>query len=106
MCYNQKTQGIAAPSSDQGAVVVHYRQALFNGEPIDNSYEHGGLSDFPAGTTTPGFVAALKLMKAIGKFKFCIPPSPAFSIRGAETMIPLHSVLVPDVELLYVKRAK
>lgn len=106
LCYEQKVQGIAAPPSDRDSVVIHYRQTLFNGDQIDSSYERGVPSEFPTEKTITGFVEALKLMKAPATFKFYIPSSLAFSVYGAGTQIPPNSVLVLDVELLNVKRAK
>ena len=81
--------GKKAKATDQ--VKCHYEGTLIDGTLFDSSIKRGEPAVFGVNQVIPGWVEALQLM-----------PDLAYGARGAGEMIPPHSTLVFEVELLEV----
>lgn len=96
----QKGEGPKPTASDK--VKCHYHGTLINGTVFDSSVQRGEPAVFGVSQVIPGWVEALQLMPEGSKWKLYIPSDLAYGARGAGEMIPPHSTLVFEVELLEV----
>ena len=92
--------GKMAKATDQ--VKCHYEGTLIDGPLYDTSIKRGEPAEFGVSQVIPGWVEALQLMPEGPKWKLYIPSDLAYGARGAGEMIPPHSTLVFEVELLEV----
>ena len=69
---------------------------------FDSSIQRGEPAVFGVNQVIPGWVEALQLMSEGAKWKLYIPSDLGYGARGAGEMIPPHSTLVFEVELLEV----
>ena len=92
--------GKKAKATDQ--VKCHYEGTLIDGTLFDSSIKRGEPAVFGVNQVIPGWVEALQLMPEGSKWKLYIPSDLAYGARGAGEMIPPHSTLVFEVELLEV----
>ena len=83
-------------------VRCHYEGTLIDGTLFDSSIKRGEPAVFGVNQVIPGWVEALQLMSEGAKWKLYIPSELAYGARGAGEMIPPHSTLVFEVELLEV----
>ena len=83
-------------------VRCHYEGTLIDGTLFDSSIQRGEPAVFGVNQVIPGWVEALQLMPEGSKWKLYIPSELAYGARGAGEMIPPHSTLVFEVELLEV----
>ena len=81
-------------------VRCHYEGTLIDGTLFDSSIQRGEPAVFGVNQVIPGWVEALQLMPEGSKWKLYIPSELAYGARGAGEMIPPHSTLVFEVELL------
>jgi hypothetical protein len=98
--------GTAKPT-DSDVALVNYVGKLTNGTPFDQSQQP---TPMPIQGVVPGFAEALKLMPKGAKYRFWIPPALAYGNNdqkdpNGRVVIPAHSVLVFDVEMLDWKSA-
>lgn len=84
-------------------VTVHYEGKLVDGTVFDSSLARGEPIDFPVGQVIPGWVEALQLMRVGDKWKLVIPSELAYGAASPSPLIPPHSVLVFEVELLGIQ---
>jgi FKBP-type peptidyl-prolyl cis-trans isomerase FkpA len=86
-------------------VTVHYVGTLTNGSKFDSSRDRGQGFTFRlgAGQVIQGWDKGVAGMKVGGLRKLTIPPDMAYGARGFPPVIPPHSTLVFEVELLDVK---
>ena len=87
---NEGNVGTYAKATDQ--VQCHYEGTLIDGQP----------ATFGVSQVIPGWVEALQLMPEGAKWKLYIPSELAYGAQGAGEMIPPHSTLIFEVELLKV----
>lgn len=92
--------GRYAKATDQ--VQCHYEGTLIDGTLFDSSIKRGQPAVFGVNQVIPGWVEALQLMPEGAKWKLYIPSDLGYGAQGAGEMIPPHSTLVFDVELLKV----
>ena len=92
--------GKQAKATDQ--VKCHYEGTLIDGTLFDSSIKRGEPAVFGVNQVIPGWVEALQLMPEGSKWKLYIPSELAYGAQGAGEMIPPHSTLVFEVELLEV----
>ena len=89
-----------AIATDQ--VQCHYEGTLIDGTLFDSSIKRGQPATFGVNQVIPGWVEALQLMPEGAKWKLYIPSELAYGAQGAGEMIPPHSTLIFEVELLKV----
>lgn len=89
-----------AKAEDQ--VECHYEGMLIDGTLFDSSIKRGQPATFGVSQVIPGWVEALQLMNEGAKWKLFIPSELAYGARGAGEMIPPHSTLIFEVELIKV----
>lgn len=89
-------------SSSQDTVVVHYVGKLIDGRVFDNSYDRQVPATFPLNQVIEGWTEGIALMKVGSKYQFYIPDKLAYGANGAGGVIPPHSTLIFDVELLNI----
>ena len=92
--------GRYAKATDQ--VQCHYEGTLIDGTLFDSSIKRGQPATFGISQVIPGWVEALQLMPEGAKWKLYIPSELAYGAQGAGEMIPPHSTLIFEVELLKV----
>ena len=92
--------GTYAKATDQ--VQCHYEGTLIDGTLFDSSIKRGQPATFGVSQVIPGWVEALQLMPEGAKWKLYIPSELGYGAQGAGEMIPPHSTLVFEVELLKV----
>jgi FKBP-type peptidyl-prolyl cis-trans isomerase FklB len=84
-------------------VVINYKGTLIDGTEFDSSYKRGQPASFPVGGVIPGFTEALQLMKVGSKYEIYIPSNLAYGEAGAGDVIPPHSTLIFEIELLSIQ---
>ena len=97
---NEGKVGTYAKATDQ--VQCHYEGTLIDGTLFDSSIKRGQPATFGVNQVIPGWVEALQLMPEGAKWKLFIPSDLAYGAQGAGEMIPPHSTLLFEVELLKV----
>jgi len=103
--YEVIKQGTGMSPTAADTVTVNYKGTLTNGTEFDNSYTRGQPASFPLNGVIKGWTEGLQLMSVGGKYKFYIPYQLAYGLNDMQA-IPGGSVLVFEVELLDVKRAR
>ena len=83
-------------------VRCHYEGTLIDGTLFDSSIQRGEPAVFGVNQVIPGWVEALQLMPEGSKWKLYIPSELGYGARAAGEMIPPHSTLIFEVELLEV----
>ena len=83
-------------------VECHYEGTLIDGTLFDSSIKRGQPAVFGVNQVIPGWVEALQLMPEGAKWKLYIPSELGYGAQGAGEMIPPHSTLIFEVELLKV----
>jgi FKBP-type peptidyl-prolyl cis-trans isomerase FklB len=97
---NEGTPGKHAKPTDQ--VRCHYEGTLIDGTLFDSSIQRGQPATFGVNQVIAGWVEALQLMNEGAKWKLYVPAELGYGARGAGEMIPPHSTLVFEVELLEI----
>jgi peptidylprolyl isomerase len=98
----------ASPKTGQ-ICVMHYTGWLYQngqkGAKFDSSVDRGQPFEFPIGKgeVIKGWDEGVATMKVGGKRTLIIPPDLGYGARGAGGVIPPHSTLMFEVELLAVK---
>jgi FKBP-type peptidyl-prolyl cis-trans isomerase FklB len=84
-------------------VVINYKGTLIDGTEFDSSYKRGQPATFPVSGVIPGFTEALQMMKVGSKYEIYIPSNLAYGETGAGDVIPPHSTLIFEIELLSIQ---
>ena len=103
--YEVLKQGSGINPAATDTVVVNYVGTLTSGTEFDNSYKRGSPISFPLNGVIRGWTEGLQLMRAGSKYKFYVPYQLGYGLNNAQT-IPGGSVLIFEIELLDVKKAK
>ena len=83
-------------------VKCHYEGTLIDGTLFDSSIKRGEPAVFGVNQVIAGWVEALQLMSEGAKWRLFIPSELAYGANGAGEMIPPHSTLIFEVELIAV----
>ncbi len=97
---NEGRPGKQAKATDR--VKCHYEGTLIDGTLFDSSVKRGQPAVFGVNQVIPGWVEALQLMPEGAKWKLYIPSELGYGAQGAGEMIPPHSTLVFEVEMLEI----
>jgi peptidylprolyl isomerase len=96
----QKGEGAAVQPGNM--VRVHYTGRLLDGTKFDSSVDRGEPLQFPIGQgrVIPGWDEGIPLFAIGGKGTLYIPSALAYGEREIPGLIPAHSVLVFDIEVV------
>jgi FKBP-type peptidyl-prolyl cis-trans isomerase FklB len=83
-------------------VKCHYEGTLIDGTLFDSSIKRGEPAVFGLNQVIKGWTEALQLMTEGSKWRLYLPSELAYGAQGAGEMIPPHSTLIFDVELIEV----
>lgn len=100
--YEILTEGNGKRAKTTDKVKCHYEGTLIDGTLFDSSIKRGEPAVFGVNQVIPGWVEALQLMPEGSKWKLYIPSDLAYGAQGAGEMIPPHTTLVFEVELIEV----
>ncbi|WP_420187706.1 FKBP-type peptidyl-prolyl cis-trans isomerase [Bacteroides pyogenes] len=100
--YEVITEGKGKKAKATDKVKCHYEGTLIDGTLFDSSVKRGQPAVFGVNQVIPGWVEALQLMPEGSKWKLYIPSDLAYGAQGAGEMIPPHSTLIFEVELIEV----
>lgn len=92
----------AKHASATDTVSCHYEGWLLDGTLFDSSLQRGIPAEFGVNQVIPGWTEALQLMNPGAKWHLVIPSELAYGAQGAGGVIPPHSALIFDVELLKI----
>ena len=84
------------------SVKCHYEGTLIDGTLFDSSVKRGEPAVFGVNQVIKGWVEALQLMSEGSKWRLSIPSELAYGAQQAGEMIPPHSTIIFDVELIEV----
>lgn len=100
--YEVITEGNGKKPKATDRVRCHYEGTLIDGTMFDSSIKRGEPAVFGVNQVIPGWVEALQLMSEGAKWKLYIPSELGYGAHGAGEMIPPHSTLIFEVELIEV----
>lgn len=100
--YEVITEGNGKKPSATDRVKCHYEGTLIDGTLFDSSIKRGKPAIFGVNQVIKGWVEALQLMTEGAKWKLFIPSELAYGAQQAGEMIPPHSTLIFEVELIEV----
>ena len=100
--YEVITEGNGKKPKATDHVRCHYEGTLIDGTLFDSSIKRGEPAVFGVNQVIKGWVEALQLMSEGAKWKLYIPSELAYGAQGAGEMIPPHSTLIFEVELIEV----
>lgn len=102
--YVVEKEGDGAQPSASDEVTVHYTGKLLNGTVFDSSVNRGEPATFPLNRVIPGWTEGVQLMREGAKYTFFIPSDLAYGAGGVPNVIPPHSTLIFEVELIKVNK--
>ena len=100
--YEILTEGNGKQPKASDQVKCHYEGTLIDGTLFDSSIKRGQPAVFGVNQVIKGWVEALQLMKEGSKWRLFIPSELGYGAQGAGEMIPPHSALIFEVELIQV----
>lgn len=100
--YEVITEGNGKKPSATDRVKCHYEGTLIDGTLFDSSIKRDEPAIFGVNQVIKGWVEALQLMTEGAKWKLFIPSELAYGAQQAGEMIPPHSTLIFEVELIEV----
>ena len=100
--YQVITEGNGKKPSATEKVKCHYEGTLIDGTLFDSSIKRGQPAVFGVNQVIRGWVEALQLMSEGSKWRLFIPAELGYGAQQAGEMIPPHSTLIFEVELIEV----
>lgn len=100
--YEVVKEGNGKKPKSTDRVRCHYEGTLVDGTLFDSSRKRGEPATFGVNQVIKGWTEALQLMSEGAQWKLYIPSELAYGAQGAGDMIPPHSTLIFDVELIEV----
>ena len=102
MQYEVLKEGNGKKPTANDRVKCHYEGTLIDGTVFDSSVKRGVPAVFGVSQVIQGWVEALQLMNEGSKWRLYIPSELAYGDQQAGELIPPHSTLIFDVELLQI----
>ena len=100
--YQVLQEGNGKKPSATDRVKCHYEGTLIDGTLFDSSIKRGQPAVFSLNQVIKGWTEGLQLMGEGAKYRFFIPSQLGYGAQQAGEMIPPHSTLIFDVELIEV----
>ena len=100
--YEVITEGNGKKPSATDKVKCHYEGTLIDGTLFDSSIKRGQPAVLGVNQVIRGWVEALQLMSEGSKWRLFIPSELGYGAQQAGEMIPPHSTLIFEVELIEV----
>jgi FKBP-type peptidyl-prolyl cis-trans isomerase len=100
--YEVLRAGSGATPGAEEFVTCHSRGELLDGTVFDDSAEQGRPRTFAVSSVVDGLEEALLQMQPGARWKIWVPAELAYGARGARPVIPPHSALHFEVELLSI----
>ena len=100
--YEVITEGNGKKPSATDKVKCHYEGTLIDGHLFDSSIKRGQPAVFGVNQVIRGWVEALQLMSEGSKWRLFIPSELGYGAQQAGEVIPPHSTLIFEVELIEV----
>ena len=100
--YQIITEGNGKKPSATDKVKCHYEGTLIDGTLFDSSIKRGQPAVFGVNQVIRGWVEALQLMSEGSKWRLFIPSELGYGAQQAGEMIPPHSTLIFEVELIEI----
>lgn len=100
--YQVITEGNGKKPKATDKVKCHYEGTLIDGTLFDSSIKRGQPAVFGVNQVIKGWVEALQLMSEGSKWRLFIPSELGYGAQQAGEMIPPHSTLIFEVELIEV----
>ena len=100
--YQVLQEGNGKKPSATDRVKCHYEGTLIDGTLFDSSIKRGQPAVFGLNQVIKGWTEGLQLMGEGAKYRFFIPSQLGYGAQQAGEMIPPHSTLIFDVELIEV----
>jgi FKBP-type peptidyl-prolyl cis-trans isomerase FklB len=105
--YEVIKEGSGERPADTSVVKVHYEGFLLNAtRPFDSSRDRGAPAEFPLNGVIRGWTEGVQLMTVGSRYKFYIPYQLGYGEQGSGEAIPGGSLLIFDVELIEIVKAK
>jgi FKBP-type peptidyl-prolyl cis-trans isomerase FkpA len=104
LVYRALKEGTGESPAPTDTVRVHYRGRFTDGREFDSSHSRGQPASFPLNRVIKCWTEGVQRMKVGGSAKLTCPSAIAYGERGAGGVIPPHSVLVFEVELLGISK--
>jgi hypothetical protein len=101
--YEVLKEGSGPRPTELAEVTVHYRGTLINGQVFDESYERGEPAIFPLSGVIEGWDEGVQLMRKGAKHRLFIPSALGYGDRGAGDVVPPHSTLIFEVDLISIE---
>ena len=98
--YQIHESGTGTAPNAQSVVKTHYHGTLLDGKVFDSSYRRGRPIEFELSGVVVGWQQSIPMLKPGGKGTFIIPSALAYGAAGRGKMIPPHSILIFDIELI------
>ena len=100
--YQELQEGNGKKPSATDRVKCHYEGTLIDGTLFDSSIKRGQPAVFGVNQVIRGWVEALQLMSEGSKWRLFIPSELGYGAQQAGELIPPHSTLIFEVELIEV----
>lgn len=100
--YQVLKEGNGKKPATTDRVKCHYEGTLIDGTLFDSSIKRGQPAVFGVNQVIKGWVEALQLMGEGAKWKLFIPSELGYGAQQAGELIPPHSTLIFEVELIEV----
>ena len=101
--YKVLKEGDGGSPSAGDRVQAHYLGQLIDGTVFDSSFERNQPFATRVDQVIPGWSEALQMMKVGSRWQLVIPSNLAYGESGAGGVIPPHSTLIFEVELLGIE---
>jgi len=100
--YQMIEEGMGKNAAWGDWVTVNYKGYTLDGKVFDSSYKRGKSIEFYVGNMIGGWNEGLQLMKPGGKAFFVVPSGLAYGEKGFPNLIPPHTTLAFEVELVSI----